>query len=253
MRNLNFLSNFRWFTTVILLITLGIGQIWGTETICKTLDFSDSDFRSGNGTTSQTTTWSATKGTTTWSIYGFHNNNWGSSWTKIRAGSKKSKAADAAKTGTGTISTSFSCSEAITKVVVTTVACLANDTRYLTGTKLILASNSTFTENVVEYSGPTTATSNKMTFTVTSPTANRYYKLSFSWYNNVTSSTEVIEVSKVEYYYQEASCTANPSIGDASLNGSFLLNHLLRTCSLPAVYLKGTYPTPPYIYYVYIP
>lgn len=226
MKHLNFLSNFRWFTTVILLITFGIGQIWGTETICKTLDFSDSDFRSGNGTTSQTTTWTATKSTTTWSIYGFHNNNWNSSWTKIRAGSKKSNAGDAAKTGTGTISTSFSCSEAITKVVVTTASCAATNDRKLTGTKLILASNSTFTENVVEYAGPTTATSNEMTFTVTTPTANRYYKLSFTWYNNTTSTPEVIEVSKVEYYYQEASCTVNPTAGAASLNGSISLSSL---------------------------
>ena len=211
---------------LVLLFTLGVGEMWGTETICKTLDFSDSDFRSGNGTTSQATTWTATKSTTTWSIYGFHNNNWGSSWTKIRAGSKKSKAGDAAKTGTGTISTSFSCSEAITKVVVTTASCAATSDRKLTGTKIVLASNSTFTENVVEYTGPTTATSNEMTFTVTTPTANRYYKLSFTWYNNTTGTAEVIEVSKVEYYYQEASCSANPSIGDASLNGSISLSSI---------------------------
>ena len=217
-----FLPKSRWLVTIILLTTLSIAQMWGTETVCKSLDFSDSDFRSGNGTTSQTTTWTATKSTTTWSIYGFHNNNWGGSWTKIRAGAKKSKAADAAKTGTGTISTSFSCSEAITKVVVTTETCAATSDRKLTGTKLILASNSTFTENVVEYTGPTEATSNEMTFTVTSPTANRYYKLSFTWYNNTTGTAQVIEINKVDYYYQAASCSVNPTIGNASLNGSFI-------------------------------
>lgn len=31
MRHFNFLSNFRWSTTVILLITLGIGQMWGAD------------------------------------------------------------------------------------------------------------------------------------------------------------------------------------------------------------------------------
>jgi hypothetical protein len=36
MRNLNSLSNFRWFTTVILLITLGIGQMWAAGAITVT-------------------------------------------------------------------------------------------------------------------------------------------------------------------------------------------------------------------------
>lgn len=36
MKHFNFLSNFRWFTTVILLITFGIGQMWGTTTTVTT-------------------------------------------------------------------------------------------------------------------------------------------------------------------------------------------------------------------------
>jgi hypothetical protein len=65
------------------------------------------------------------------------------------------------------------------------------------------------------------------------------------------SGDNALYISYITITPKTASCSANPSIGDASLNGSISLNHLLRTYSLPEGYLKGTYPTP-LIYTMYI-
>ncbi len=191
------------FAAIFFLFLIGVGNVWGTDEVYKALKFPD-DNSSSNGLTSNqyTSTWTAIIDDDSWSISNFNNNNWNNSWTYIKAGPKPGKKESSPKTSSGTITTSSAIDKAITKVVVTGSGPISNTS--ITGTKLIIASNSTFTSDKVEISGPTSFTDGKMTFTVSSPTAARYYQLEFNL-SNSSSNNGAITISQVDYYI--AGCT----------------------------------------------
>ena len=209
-------------TVLALLLTVGVGQMWGTDEVYKTLTFPD-DNSSSNGLTSNqyTSTWTATIDDDSWSISNFNNNNWNNSWAYIKAGPKNT-------TSTGTIATSAAYSSAVTKVVIDGSFNAASSSE-ITSTKLIIASNSVFTADKVEVTGPTTFTDGEMTFNVASPAANRYYKLEVTVNNKTPSGSKgkngLFQVNSVTYYV--AGCTSL-----ASINGSIFLTNaksLVRT------------------------
>ena len=195
--------------------------MWGTDEVYKTLTFPD-DNSSSNGLTSNqyTSTWTATIDDDSWSISNFNNNNWNNSWAYIKAGPKNT-------TSTGTIATSAAYSSAVTKVVIDGSFNAASSSE-ITSTKLIIASNSVFTADKVEVTGPTTFTDGEMTFNVASPAANRYYKLEVTVNNKTPSGSKgkngLFQVNSVTYYV--AGCTSL-----ASINGSISLSNGKRTDS----------------------
>ena len=129
-----------------------------------TLTFPDGNSK---GVQNYTTTWKATVDDRTWSIENFNNNNNG--WKYIRCGSKSA-------ISTASVATTWAVKEAIQKVVVTV-------DKYTTGksggtvnsTKLIVASDASF--NNVVYEVSLDMTTDKMTYNITKPAANCYYKL----------------------------------------------------------------------------
>ena len=196
---------------LVLCLTIGVGNAWGTDEVYKTLTFPD-DNSSSNGLTSNqyTSTWTAIIDDDSWSISNFNNNNWNNSWAYIKAGPKNT-------TSTGTITTSAAYSSAVTKVVIVGSFSTASSSE-ITSTKLIIASNSSFTADKVEITGPTTFTDGEMTFNVASPAANRYYKLEVTVNNKTPSGKSgtngLFVVNSVTYYV--AGCT---SLG--TINWSF--------------------------------
>ena len=153
----------------------------------KTLTFSSST--NSQGVSSYTATWSATINGFTWSIVNFNNNNNG--WSFIKAGRKDA-------TSIANISTSSVIDKAITKVVVTVDACT---TSKINSTKLYVASNASFTQNLQTVT--LSATTGSMTYTIPNPVENRYYKLEYDC--DKGSSNGLITISKVEYYHSTGS------------------------------------------------
>ena len=189
------------FSILLMLVTISIGNVWADDVLYKTATFSTSYCTSNSSYTGSVT---CTIGSDAWTATNAANNNGG--WDYVKMGAKRSGSGSSAKptTQTGTISTSAAYSEAITKIVVNGTI----ERAQLDSTKLVIASNSGFSNDVVKIAGPTTFTDGKMTFTVSSPVANRYYKLEFYCYNN-TSTNGVVAITSVEYYKPAA---ANPTV-----------------------------------------
>ncbi len=200
----------RFAAVFALVFCLGVGNVWGSETVYKTATFSTSNCTDNSSYTGSVT---CTVGDDSWTAANAANNNGG--WAYIKMGAKKAKAADATKVTTGTITTSAAYGDAITKVVV-----YGTIERGSVATKLIYASNSAFSTNKVEVTGPTTFTDGKMTFTISSPVASRFYKLEFVC-SNTTTTNGVIQITKVEYYHAAAepyTVSFNTGIGNPELS-----------------------------------
>ncbi len=127
-------------------------------------------------------TWTATTGTTSFSIVNFNNNNWNNSWTYIKCGS--SKAASVAS-----IATASAIATKIDKVVVTLDK---YDASKVNSAKLYVASKADFsdakTSDLVYANG-------LGTMTVATPAANMYYKVVFDC--KTGSGNGFVQVSKV--------------------------------------------------------
>lgn len=134
------------------------------------------------GVSSYSNNWSVTKDGYTWNITNCNNNNNG--WNSVRAGAKKA-------TTTATITTSWAIEQAINSVVIT-----HSILRGSCNAKLTVASDADFTSVVDQQEAD--ATGGDLTFTISTPTANCYYKLEFVC-NNTSNSNGVIEISNVTY------------------------------------------------------
>ncbi len=125
----------------------------------------------------------------TWTLVNFNNNQKG--WNYVKCGRKNNASV-------GTISTKTAIDKAITKVVVTIDACTLSK---INSTKLYVASNSSFTQNVQTITQ--SASVGSMIYTISNPTENMYYKLEYDCASG--SSNGLIQISKVEYYYSAGS------------------------------------------------
>lgn len=134
------------------------------------------------GVSSYSNNWSVTKDGYTWNITNCNNNNNG--WNSVRAGAKKA-------TTTATITTSWAIEQAINSVVIT-----HSILRGSCNAKLTVASDADFTSVVDQQEAD--ATGGELTFTISTPTANCYYKLEFVC-NNTSNSNGVIEINNVTY------------------------------------------------------
>ena len=134
------------------------------------------------GVSSYSNNWSVTKDGYTWNITNCNNNNNG--WNSVRAGAKKA-------TTTATITTSWAIEQAINSVVIT-----HSILRGSCNAKLTVASDADFSSIVDQQE--VDATGGELTFTISTPTANCYYKLEFVC-NNTSNSNGVIEINNVIY------------------------------------------------------
>ena len=135
-----------------------------------------------------TSTFSITDGGLTLNLANFNNNNKG--WDVVKAGAKKSKAADPDKVSTSTIITG-----PITEAIQTVSVNLTLDRGSATA-KLYVASDDSYTTNLqtIDYG----SVSGNVSFTVPTATANCYYKIEFTC-TNTTTTNGVISVSQVVY------------------------------------------------------
>jgi len=153
------------------------------------LSFPD-DNKTTNKVNNYTSDWTAKIGTKEWTVSQFNNNNWGGGWTYIKAGRKTAGA-----TTTPYIKTNAAFTEAINCVAISYGSCSNLDK--VSNAKLIVASDADFTKDVTEYALTiTSATEVKCDIT---PTANRYYKISYNC--GVGSANGYIQINKVTYFY----------------------------------------------------
>lgn len=169
-----------------------------------TLTFPD-DNKASNKISAYNESWTAKIGTDEWTITNFNNNQW-KTWTYIKCGRKNNAS-------TASIATSSAIESAVTSVVVTVDKFTSGKVNSI---KLLVASDADYS-SVVETVTASTISTGAMTFTVTSPTENCYYKLVFDCASG--SSNGLIQISKVVYNLQDGSastkCSA-PSFSPAS-------------------------------------
>ena len=181
--------------SVVAVLTLSAtNQAVAEEVVYKTITWNSTNNEKGIG--SYTNSWTVTSDGFTCVMTNWNNNNNG--WSYVKAGSKNSAS-------TATITTSSAIDVAITKVVVTVDAVSSNSSH-----KLEVATDKDF-NTIVATANPGTLSKGSVTYTITSPTANSYYRLT---YEQSKSSNGSLQVSKVEFYYDNAggSSSAVPTI-----------------------------------------
>ena len=181
------------FFALFAMLALGVGNAWGAETLYKNALFKIANCSKNS---SYTGTVTCTIENDKWVAQNAANNNGG--WDYVKIGAKKASG-ETNKVTTGTITTDAAYAEAVSKIVVNG----QNDRGSFTS-KLIIASNSSFTTDKVEITGATSFTNGQIVFEIASPSANKYYKLEFVC-SNTTTTNGVIQVSSVEYYYEPSS------------------------------------------------
>ena len=195
--------------TFLLLISLSLTtSLWSAESVYKTALFG-SDYNS-KGVSSYTDTWTSTNDGFTVTIVNGNNNNNG--WTSVKFGRKNNASV-------GEI-TSPSIDKKITKVEITIDAIVASVTNSI---KLYTSSNnSTWTEI-----GSYTEATGVQSVTLSSPTANLYYKVEFDCASH--TSNGIVTISRVDYYINDDSpsytitpATNNSTWGTVSLSGSVI-------------------------------
>ena len=170
--------------TLLLLCALIVGSsAWGVETLYSTCLFGD-----GHGTSNNyDSTWDTTNGTFSWSVSNGNTNT--TNWAYAKFGRKNTAS-------TGTVTTKTAYSVALTKVAVTIDALTSSK---INSIKLYTSSNGTSWSEA----GTFTKGTGTKSVTLASPTANLYYKVEFDCASG--SSNGLIQVSKIDYYYDVAS------------------------------------------------
>ena len=163
---------------------------WAGEVVYKTLTFSADTYQ--DGVSSYTDTWQNKVGDDTWTLENFNNNN--KSWNVVKCG-RKSAASIA------TITTDAVIDKAVTKVVVTysAVSKLSN----INSATLEVADNADFTNAQTVSMTLTEGSNYEVTCAVPTPTENCFYRLKYDC--EATGTNGNIAISKVEYYYYDAS------------------------------------------------
>lgn len=198
-----------------------MGGISQTEKPYKTLSFPDDNKENNKveSTKAYSSTWTASLGGFEWSIANFNNNQWNSSWTYIRCGSKNNAS-------TASISTATAMDVAISKIVVN----YPNSDDYKKGDlskvnslKLLVSSDDAFS-NVIETitdealsKGSTTST-----FTISNPASGLYYKVIFDCAK--ASANGPVQVNSVDYYQKSNKTATTTSFVGLSGTGVVLNN-----------------------------
>lgn len=190
MKTINLTTNhlLKCVSTILVLMLTSIGHIIGEDAVYKQTLFNSDNNSAGNS--SYTGTWSNTTSEFTVDIANFNNNNNG--WTNAQ-GNGQVKCGRKNNASVATITTDAAIDKAITKVVVTIDAITSNK---INSIKLYTSSNGiSWTE-----AGSYTKSTGAQSVSLSSPTANLYYKVEFDCASG--SSNGLLTISKVEYYAQ---------------------------------------------------
>lgn len=177
------------FFMLNLLVLVSAAVMAQNQAVWKSLTFPDEN-KTENKCSAYTTTWTAKIGDDTWSVSNFNNNNWG--WTHIRCGRKKTAS-------TASIMNDAAFKEAVTKVVVNISE--AKQLDKVNSVNLIVAKDQAcneIVETVAGSFGEGTSFTGDLTFNVTTPAKNLFYKLVFDMEGG--SGNGFIHVDAVNYY-----------------------------------------------------
>ena len=201
MKHLNFLSNFRWFTTVILLITLSIGNAWGASPASITMQkvVQDNEYVVSEGNTIGTKCLSIDLDENI-SISVNSSSNNGTFWG---TGASINWRAYQSSSGTYTLTAKNGCT---LQSVTFTFTVDKGGTLNTSGTGNNIAVGYRLTSN------------SALSLSGTSKTL--YVGNTNSTGNNLGKGQVRITAISVSYT-SPASCSTNPTAGGASLNGSF--------------------------------
>ena len=171
---------------LLALIIIGGGMsAQADDVVYKTLDFAKASYK---GVSSYTDTWTATSEDKQdkWTISNFNNNNKQDGWLWVKCGSKKAASI-------ATIANSNAYSSAVTKVVVT-----YDDVSSNPNTTYLEVSTDPNFSTVDEKVAVKTPTKGDVAYTISSPKANAYYRLTID--NPKYKKNGQIQISKLVYY-----------------------------------------------------
>lgn len=188
-------------TLLTIVCMVGLAQ---DETVWKSLSFPDEN-KANNKCQDYTTTWTAQIGDDSWSVSNFNNAQW-KTWDHIRCGSKSNASVAA-------IVNDAAYTEAVTKVVVKIKTAKSLDK--VNSVRLIVASDKKC-NNVVETIdgsfGSNSTFTGDLTFNVTKPAKNLFYKFVIDI--KKTSKTDgngIISINGVDYYISNSETSTPPT------------------------------------------
>lgn len=183
------------FFMLNLLVLVSAAVMAQNQAVWKSLTFPDEN-KNNNKCQNYTTTWTAKIGDTTWSVSNFNNNNWG--WKHIRCGRKNNNSV-------ASIMNDAAFTKAITKVVVNISEAKLLDK--VNSINLVVAKDKTCKDIVETVAGIETVSGSfgeettfagDLTFNITAPAKNLFYKLVIDMKGG--SSNGFIHVDAVNYY-----------------------------------------------------
>lgn len=190
------------FFMLNLLVLVSAAVMAQNQAVWKSLTFPDEN-KAENKCSAYTTTWTAKIGDDTWSVSNFNNNNWG--WTHIRCGRKKTAS-------TASIMNDAAFTEAVTKVVVNISE--AKQLDKVNSVNLIVAKDQAcndIVETVAGSFGEGTSFTGDLTFNVTAPAKNLFYKLVFDMKGGTANG--FIHVDAVDYYTATSATSTSLTFG----------------------------------------
>lgn len=183
------------FFMLNLLVLVSAAVMAQNEAVWKSLTFPDEN-KNNNKCQGYTKTWTAKIGDATWSVSNFNNNNWG--WTHIRCGRKNNNSV-------ASIMNDAAFTEAVTKVVVKISE--AKQLDKVNSINLVVAKDKACKdivetvagiETVAGSFGKETTFADDLTFNITAPAKNLFYKLVIDMKGG--SENGFIHVDAVNYY-----------------------------------------------------
>lgn len=184
-------------TLLTIVCTVGMAQ---DETAWKSLSFPD-DNKANNKCQTYAKTWTAKIGDDSWSVSNFNNNNW--SWTYIKCGSQKNASVAA-------IVNDAAYTEAVTKVVVKIKTASSLDK--VNSVRLITASDkkcNNIVETIDGSFGSNSTFTGDLTFNVTKPAKNLFYKFVIDI--KKAGNNGIISINGVDYYISNSETSTPPT------------------------------------------
>lgn len=190
-------------TLLTIVCTVGMAQ---DETAWKSLSFPD-DNKANNKCNNYTTTWTAKIGDDSWSVSNFNNNNWSEQnppiWDHIRCGRNKNASVAA-------IVNDAAYTEAVTKVVVKIKTASSLDK--VNSVRLITASDkkcNNIVETIDGSFGSNSTFTGDLTFNVTKPAKNLFYKFVIDI--KKAGNNGIISINGVDYYISNSETSTPPT------------------------------------------
>ena len=221
------------FFMLNLLVLVSAAVMAQNQAVWKSLTFPDEN-KAENKCSAYTKTWTAKIGDDTWSVSNFNNNNWG--WTHIRCGRKNTAS-------TASIMNDAAFTEAVTKVVVNISE--AKQLDKVNSVNLIVAKDQAcndIVETVAGSFGEGTSFTGDLTFNVTAPAKNLFYKLVFDMEGG--SGNGFIHVDAVDYYTATSATSTSLTFGEDVDGKTFIVRQgdsfADKTATVTPADAKGT-------------